>query len=60
MSVMIEKRLFFTIILACLAIGLKAQNADSLRAKILQCFNESRFTTTVAVSPTKATTAPLG
>ena len=40
---MIEKRLFFTIILACLAIGLKAQNADSLRAKILQCFNESRF-----------------
>ena len=37
------KRLFSTIILACLAIGLKAQNADSLRAKILQCFNESRF-----------------
>ena len=37
------KRLFSTIILACLAIGVKAQNADSLRAKILQCFNESRF-----------------
>ncbi|MBQ4398061.1 MAG: tetratricopeptide repeat protein [Bacteroidales bacterium] len=37
------KRLFSTIILACLAIGLKAQDADSLRAMILQCFNESRF-----------------
>ncbi len=37
------KRLLYTIILACLAIGLKAQDADSLRAKILQCFNESRF-----------------
>ena len=39
----VMKRLFSIIILACLAIGLKAQNADSLRAKILQCFNESRF-----------------
>ena len=37
------KRLFPTIILVCLAIGVKAQNTDSLRAKILQCFNESRF-----------------
>ena len=37
------KRLFSTIILACLIIGVKAQDADSLRAKILQCFNESRF-----------------
>ena len=37
------RRLFSTIILACLAIGMKAQDADSLRAKILQCFNESRF-----------------
>ena len=37
------KRLFSTIILACLVIGVKAQNTDSLRAKILQCFNESRF-----------------
>ena len=37
------KRLFSTIILACLALGLKAQDVDSLRAKILQCFNESRF-----------------
>ena len=37
------KRLFSTIILVCLAIGVKAQDADSLRAKILQCFNESRF-----------------
>lgn len=37
------KRLFSTIVLACLAIGLNAQDAYSLRAKILQCFNESRF-----------------
>ena len=34
---------FLAIVWVCLAIGLKAQEADSLRAKILQCFNESRF-----------------
>ena len=34
------KRLLSTIILACLVIGLMAQGTDSLRAKILQCFNE--------------------
>jgi len=31
------------IVLVCLSFVLKAQEVDSLRAKILQCFNESRF-----------------
>lgn len=37
------KRVFLAIVLAILAVGLKAQDVDSLRAMILQCFNESRF-----------------
>ncbi len=36
-------KMVLAIILACLTLGLKAQDVDSLRAKILQCFNESRF-----------------
>lgn len=31
------------IVLVCLSLCLRAQEADSLRIKILQCFNESRF-----------------
>ena len=30
-------------IIICLSLGVKAQEVDSLRAKIMQCFNESRF-----------------
>ena len=37
------KRVLFAVVFACLAFGVKAQDADSLRAMILQCFNESRF-----------------
>ena len=37
------KKIVLVIALVCLSIGLKAQEVDSLRAKILQCFNESRF-----------------
>lgn len=37
------KRVLFAVVFACLAFGVKAQDVDSLRAKILQCFNESRF-----------------
>ena len=37
------KRLLSAILATFLVICLKAQDVDSLRAKILQCFNESRF-----------------
>ena len=30
-------------IIICLSLGVNAQEVDSLRAKIMQCFNESRF-----------------
>ena len=33
----------FTLIFVCLSFCLRAQDADSLRVKILECFNESRF-----------------
>lgn len=38
-----NRKFFLAIVLFCLSFGLKAQEVDSLRAKILQCFNESRF-----------------
>ena len=37
------KKVVPAIVLVCLSLGLNAQDVDSLRAKILQCFNESRF-----------------
>lgn len=37
------KKLFVAIAISFLSLGLKAHEVDSLRAKILQCFNESRF-----------------
>lgn len=37
------KMRILTIIFVCLSMCLRAQDADSLRVKILQCFNESRF-----------------
>ena len=40
---MVCGKLVLAIVLAGLSLGLKAQDVDSLRAKILQCFNESKF-----------------
>lgn len=37
------KTKIFAMIFVCLSLCLRAQEADSLRIKILQCFNESRF-----------------
>ena len=37
------KKAILAIVLACLSLGLKAQDVDSLRTMILECFNESRF-----------------
>lgn len=38
-----HKNIVLAIVILCLSFVIKAQEADSLRAKILQCFNESRF-----------------
>ena len=38
------KNIVFAIVLVCLSFVGEAQEVDSLRAKILQCFNESKFT----------------
>ena len=38
-----NRKIFLAIVVFCLSFGLKAQEVDSLRAKIMQCFNESRF-----------------
>lgn len=38
-----HKNIVLAIVILCFSFVLKAQEADSLRAKILQCFNESRF-----------------
>lgn len=38
-----HKNIVLAIVILCFSFCLKAQEADSLRAKILQCFNESRF-----------------
>ena len=40
---MMCKKTILAVVFACLSLGLKAQDVDSLRARILQCFNESRF-----------------
>ena len=37
------KKIFIAIVVFSLSLGVKAQEVDSLRAKILKCFNESRF-----------------
>jgi len=37
------REVFLSFVIVCFSLGLKAQDADSLRAKILQCFDESRF-----------------
>ena len=37
------EKLVLAIVLVCLSHGLEAQDVDSLRTMILQCFNESRF-----------------
>ena len=36
-------KMVLAIVFVFLSLGLKAQDVDSLRAKILQCFNESKF-----------------
>ena len=38
-----HKNIVLAIVILCFSFVLKAQEDDSLRAKILQCFNESRF-----------------
>lgn len=38
-----HKNIVLAIVVLCLSFCLKAQDVDSLRVKILQCFNESRF-----------------
>lgn len=40
---MLYKKIVVAIVVFCLSFCLQAQEVDSLRAKILQCFNESRF-----------------
>ena len=40
---MLYKKILIAIVIFCLSLGVKAQEVDSLRAKILKCFNESRF-----------------
>ena len=47
---MIYKKIFISIVIVCLSLGLKAQEVDSLRVKILQCFNESRFVEVIEYS----------
>ena len=40
---MLYKKILIAIVIFCLSLGVKAQEVDSLRAIILQCFDESRF-----------------
>ena len=40
---MLYKKIVVAIVIFCLSLGVKAHEVDSLRTKILQCFDESRF-----------------